>query len=140
MDDTTITVKPGRAIEVHEYGDPSGPSRLLLPRPDRLAPPGVVRRRQGAAGGLAAHRTNRPGVGESEFVERRESTRSGPGRGGAGVALRLDEFSVIGISGGAPTRWRYSYRLGQRIRTTTLISGMGPAEFRAGLHGMDPLD
>ena len=52
-------------------------------------------------------------------------------------ALGLGEFSVIGISGGTPYALATLYRLADRVRTATVISGMGPTRIPGGLVGMD---
>ena len=52
-------------------------------------------------------------------------------------ALGLGEFSVIGISGGTPYALATLLRLGGRVRTATVISGMGPMRLPGALHGMD---
>ncbi len=51
--------------------------------------------------------------------------------------LQIDRFSVIGISGGAPYALACLYGLGSRIRTATVISGMGPMRLSGALQGMD---
>ena len=51
------------------------------------------------------------------------------------AALGLDEFSVIGISGGTPYALATLFRLGRRIRTVTVISGMGPMRLRGAFDG-----
>lgn len=51
--------------------------------------------------------------------------------------LGLGEFSVIGISGGTPYVLATLLRLGPRVRTATVISGMGPMRLPGALHGMD---
>jgi pimeloyl-ACP methyl ester carboxylesterase len=46
-------------------------------------------------------------------------------------------LSVIGISGGAPYALAVSCRLERRVRTVTIISGMGPMRLPGALYGMD---
>ena len=53
------------------------------------------------------------------------------------AALQIDQFSVIGISGGTPYALACLYRLGSRIRTATVISGMGPMRLQGALQGME---
>ena len=71
---------------------------------------------------------NRPGVGKSEFVERQSPLEAVPDVEDLAATLKLDKFSVIGISGGTPYALACLYRLGSRITTTTIISGMGPMQ------------
>ncbi len=51
--------------------------------------------------------------------------------------LGLDDFSVIGISGGTPYALAVLHRLRFRVRTATLISGMGPMWLKGALEGME---
>jgi pimeloyl-ACP methyl ester carboxylesterase len=137
MADTTITVKPGRALEVHEYGDRRGHPAFFFH--------GLIGSHYQASyvaeaakpAGLRIIAPNRPGVGQSEFVSRQSPLEVVPDIEDLARALRLDEFSVIGISGGTPYALAVLYRLGERVRTTTVISGMGPASLPGALRGMD---
>ena len=52
-------------------------------------------------------------------------------------ALGLDEFSLIGISGGTPYALAALSRLAHRVKTVTVISGMGPMRLPGALRGMD---
>jgi pimeloyl-ACP methyl ester carboxylesterase len=53
------------------------------------------------------------------------------------ASLRLNEFSVIGISGGGPYALACLDKLSSRIRSVTIISGMGPTRLKGALSGMD---
>jgi pimeloyl-ACP methyl ester carboxylesterase len=137
MADTTITVKPGRALEVHEYGDRRGHPAFFFH--------GLIGSHYQAAyvadaakrAGLRIIAPNRPGVGRSEFVARTTPLEAVADIEELARALRLDDFSVIGISGGTPYALAVLYRMGERVRTTTIISGMGPALLPGALQGMD---
>src|SRR5262245_60209455 len=101
MPDTTIQVKPGRPLEVHEYGDRRGHPVCLLHRlrgPQHQASDIADAAREA---GLRIIAPNRPGVGRSEFVGRQSPLEAVPDIEELARALQLDEFSVIGISGGA---------------------------------------
>lgn len=137
MDDATITVKPGRPLEVHEYGDRQGHPAFffhgLIGSHYQASYVAEAARRAG----LRIIAPNRPGVGRSEFVARRTPLEAVPDIEELASTLRLDTFSVIGISGGTPYALAVLNRLRDRVRTTTLISGMGPAWLPGALHGMD---
>ena len=53
------------------------------------------------------------------------------------AALGLETFSVIGISGGTPYALAVLLRLTDRVRTATIISGMGPMLLPGALNGME---
>jgi pimeloyl-ACP methyl ester carboxylesterase len=137
MDDTTITVKPGRALEVHEYGDRRGHPAFFFH--------GLIGSHYQASyvaesarrAGLRIIAPNRPGVGRSAFVTRQSPLEAVSDIEELARILQLDDFSVIGISGGTPYALALLYRLGDRIRTTTIISGMGPSWLPGALRGMD---
>lgn len=137
MPDTTIHVKPGRPLEVHEYGDRRGHPAFFFH--------GLIGSHHQASyisdaarqAGLRIIAPNRPGVGRSEFVRRQSPLEAVPDIEELAGALQLDEFSVIGISGGTPYALAVLYRLGDRVRTATVISGMGPATLPGALRGMD---
>lgn len=137
MADTTITLKPGRPLEVHEYGDRRGHPAFffhgLIGSHFQASYVGEAARRAG----LRIIAPNRPGVGLSEFVRRESPLEAVPDIEELARALRLDDFSVIGISGGTPYALAVLYRLRRRVRSATIISGMGPAWLPGALQGMD---
>ncbi len=106
--DTIEVVSRGRKLEVREYGDPRGHPAFFFH--------GLIGSHHQASyvadeakrAGLRLIAPNRPGVGESQFVERKTPLEAVPDVEELAEALRLDEFSVIGISGGAPMPWPYS--------------------------------
>ena len=87
--------------------------------------------------GLRIIAPNRPGVGKSEFVLRQSALEAVPDIEDLTATLQIDQFSVIGISGGTPYALACLHRLGPRILTTTVISGMGPMRLSGALQGMD---
>lgn len=137
MQDTTIIENRGRALEVREYGDRRGHPAFFFHGLIGSYHQASYVADQAKRAGLRIIAPNRPGVGRSDFVERRSPLEAVADVEHLAEALRLDTFSVIGISGGAPYALAVLYRLGERIRTTTLISGMGPAQLPGALHGMD---
>ncbi len=92
---------------------------------------------QAAREGLRIIAPNRPGVGRSEFVSRKAALDAVDDVEDLAASLELDEFSVIGISGGTPYALASFYRLARRIRTVTILSGMGPMQLPGALRGMD---
>ena len=132
-----IATRSGRKLEVEEYGDPRGQPAFffhgLIGSHHQAAYIGDQARRLS----LRVIAPNRPGVGRSPFVERTTALEAVPDVEDLAAALDLDRFSVIGISGGAPYALACVLRLSSRIRTATVISGMGPARLPGALQGMD---
>jgi pimeloyl-ACP methyl ester carboxylesterase len=137
LTDNILVTRSGRKLEVKEYGDPAGHPVLFFH--------GMIGSHYQASyiAGQAAHQgfrviaPNRPGVGLSEFVKRSSALDAVDDVEDIASALDLDEFSVIGISGGTPYALAALNRLGPRIVTVTVISGMGPMKLSGALHRMD---
>ena len=84
--------------------------------------------------GLRVITPDRPGVGQSQFVKRQSALEvAAHDMEDLAAALDVDRFSVIGISGGTPYALACLDRLPSRVRTTTIISGMGSS--RTARHG-----
>ncbi len=136
--DNTVVVNRGRPLEVREYGDRRGHPAFFFHGLIGSHYQASYVAEQASRAGLRIIAPNRPGVGRSEFVRRKSPLEAVADVEELAEKLGLGTFSVIGISGGAPYALATLYRLGDRIRTTTLISGMGPAQLPGALHGMDP--
>lgn len=133
----TLAMRHGRRLEVREYGDPGGHPvvffhGLIGSHHQASYIDGQARRH-----GLRIIAPNRPGVGKSGFVAKASALDAVPDVEDIAELLGLGEFSVIGISGGTPYALATLLRLGERVRTTTVISGMGPMRLPGALTGMD---
>jgi pimeloyl-ACP methyl ester carboxylesterase len=135
--DSLIATRNGRMLEVREYGDPAGHPAFFFHGLIGSHHQASYVAEQAARQGLRIIAPNRPGVGRSEFVERASALEAVPDVEDLAAALGLDDFSVIGLSGGTPYALACLYRLGARVRTTTVISGVGPMRLRGALAGMD---
>jgi pimeloyl-ACP methyl ester carboxylesterase len=132
-----VVMRDGRRLEITEYGDPAGHPAFFFH--------GLIGSHHQAAyvsdeagrNGLRLIAPNRPGVGRSEFIERTTALDSVSDVLDVASALELGEFSLIGISGGTPYALAALSLVPQRVKTVTVISGMGPTGLRGGLHGMD---
>jgi pimeloyl-ACP methyl ester carboxylesterase len=131
-------MRSGRTLEVWEYGDPGGHPALFFHGLIGSHLQASYIADQARERGLRIIAPNRPGVGASGFVRRRRPVESVADVEDVAAALGLAEFSVIGISGGTPYALAALLRLGTRVRTATVISGMGPARLAGALRGMDP--
>ncbi|QEH33291.1 Alpha/beta hydrolase family protein [Aquisphaera giovannonii] len=132
-----LETRSGRPLEFQEYGDPDGHPILFFH--------GLIGSHLQAAyvadeAGHAGFRViapNRPGVGRSAFVERNSALEAVPDVEDLTASLGVDDFSVIGISGGTPYALACLLRLAPRIRTVTILSGMGPTRLPGALRGME---
>jgi pimeloyl-ACP methyl ester carboxylesterase len=132
-----VNLPDGRHLEAHEYGDPVGDPCLffhgLIGSHLQASYIDEETRRRG----LRVIAPNRPGVGGSAFVRRSTPLEAVPDVAALADALGLSTFSVIGISGGTPYALATLYRLRDRVRSATVISGMGPLGLPGALKGMD---
>lgn len=132
----TLVLRSGRRLEVRSYGDPEGHPAfffhgLIGSHNQASFIAGPARRL-----GLRIIAPNRPGVGRSEFILRRSPLEAVGDVEEVADSMGLGEFSVVGISGGSPYALATLARLGARVRTATLISGMGPTRLAGALDGM----
>ncbi len=132
-----VNLRTGRKLEVQEYGDRAGHAVLFFHGLIGSHHQASYVAEQAAREGLRIIAPNRPGVGRSEFAARKTALDAVDDVEDLVAALELDEFSVIGISGGTPYALASFYRLARRIRTVTILSGMGPMQLPGALHGMD---
>jgi pimeloyl-ACP methyl ester carboxylesterase len=128
MRDYRLTLPSGRSLSYAEFGASTGVpviychgfpgSRLEAAIADHVA----------SSRGARLIAADRPGFGTSDYC---------PGRTIPGWAddvrdlanhLELDEFSMLGVSGGAPYALACASRLPRRIRSTAIVSGLGPPE------------
>jgi pimeloyl-ACP methyl ester carboxylesterase len=131
-----LVMRSRRRLEVCQYGDPAGLPVFFFH--------GFIGSHHQASyidaparqHGLRIIAPNRPGVGQSEFTSRSSAFEVVLDVQDVADSLELGEFSVIGLSGGAPYALATLHRLGPRVRTATLISGMGPLRLPGALRGM----
>jgi pimeloyl-ACP methyl ester carboxylesterase len=131
-----VRMRTGRALEVREYGDPGGRPIVFFHGLIGSHHQASYVSEQARARGLRVVAPNRPGVGDSEFVARSSALDAVDDVEDLADALGIGAFSVIGISGGTPYALATLRRLGPRVRTVTVLSGMGPARLSGSLRGM----
>ncbi len=129
--------RSGRPLEVQEYGDRAGHPALFFHGLIGSHYQASYIASEAKRHGLRIIAPNRPGVGRSQFVHRDTALEVVPDVEDLTAALKIDQFSMIGISGGTPYALACLYRLGPRIASTTIISGMGPMRLPGALQGMD---
>jgi pimeloyl-ACP methyl ester carboxylesterase len=138
MNHNVLETRAGRKLEVREYGDDAGHPVFFFHGLIGSHHQASYIADQAKANGLRIIAPNRPGVGASEFTVRSSALDTVGDVEDIATALELGEFSVIGISGGTPYALAALFRLGPRIRTVTVISGMGRMQLSGALRGMDP--
>lgn len=136
MEDLVLRLRGGRAVGVASFGSPEGTpvlalhgmpgSRLMYASIDEAA-----RRR-----GVRVIAIDRPGYGRSDRNE--GGTILGYADDVVEVAdlLGIERFAVLGTSGGSQYALACAPRLGSRLASIALISGIGPLRTRRSLSGM----
>ena len=122
---------------MREYGDPDGDPAFFFHGLIGSHHQASYIAQKAKECGLRIIAPNRPGVGRSAFTARESPLEAVADVEDLARILQLDRFSLIGISGGTPYALACLHRLGSRIRTVTLISGMGPMRLPGALAGMD---
>lgn len=70
---------------------------------------------------------DRPGIGFSDFSKKRELLDWPKSVSSVADILNINEFSVFGLSGGGPYALACAYSMPDRIRSISVVSGMGPS-------------
>jgi pimeloyl-ACP methyl ester carboxylesterase len=132
-----FVMRSGRKLEVTEYGDLSGHPTFFFHGLIGSHYQASYIADQARQERLRIIAPNRPGVGSSELTERSSALETAGDVEEIAEALQLDDFSLIGISGGAPYSLAALFRHAPRVRAVALISGLGPMRLPGALQGMD---
>jgi pimeloyl-ACP methyl ester carboxylesterase len=125
--DQGITLKDGRRLAFVEYGDPTGEPTVYLPGSpgNRLNPFLEI---WGRECGVRFLSVDRPGYGRSSAKPDRRLADLGDDIAELADHLGLARFSLAGVSGGGPAVLGCAVRLGERVKTSVIVSGAAPPE------------
>jgi pimeloyl-ACP methyl ester carboxylesterase len=137
MTSKLLVMRDGRKLEVTEYGDRAGHPAFFFHGLIGSHHQASYISAEASRIGIRIIAPNRPGVGRSEFVARKSALDTVGDVEDVALALHLDQFSLIGISGGTPYALAALSRMADRVKTVTVISGMGPMRLPGALSGMD---
>jgi pimeloyl-ACP methyl ester carboxylesterase len=93
-----------------------------------------------AAAGVRMIAPDRPGYGLSSFHPRRSLVDWAADVSALADHLKLDSFTVVGVSGGGPHALACARMLGDRVSAAGIVSGVGPMgdpEFDVGMVGFN---
>jgi pimeloyl-ACP methyl ester carboxylesterase len=126
----------GAAVAFSEYGDPHGTpvfffhgwpsSRTMAELTDEAA----------RKLGVRIISPDRPGIRDSKFDPNRTLLDWPPLLSEFAAHLRIDEFKILAISGGAPYAYAAAWTIPQRVEAIAIVSGVPPIaelEDRSGL-------
>src|SRR5262245_41965693 len=124
MIESTARMPDGRQLAFAEYGDPDGrPVMYFHGAPSSRLEPLVVGDAEWKRLGLRLIAPDRPGIGRSDPLARRQFAAWPDDVTSLANALGLERFSIIGNSGGAPYAYVAAAQLGARITSVGIVSG-----------------
>ena len=128
--DMVVKLADGRALGYAEYGDPMGKpvfhfhgtpsSRLEAARGHEVA----------VSQGIRLIGIDRPGMGLSDFQRGRSLLDWPDDVSALGEALEVDEFAVVGVSGGGAYAAACAYKIPERLSACGIVSGIGPPDIK----------
>lgn len=125
----TVLDVDGRRIVFAEGGDPAGTAVFALHgTPGNRHQLLLLADEQARALGIRLICPDRPGYGYSSFVTDRRLASYPDDVEAIATHLGLDEFGVLGASGGGPHALACAHRLGDRLVGCSLAAGVGPLE------------
>lgn len=133
----TLQLRDGRQLAISEYGDSNGvpvlffhgtPNSRCFHHPDEY----IAKRR-----GIRVISFDRPGYGESDAHPRQTLLQATEDVAELADALRLQQFAVAGISGGAPYALACAYAMADRIPAVAAISAMAPLDRAGAMQSMN---
>lgn len=128
IDDQMITLSDGRRLGFAEYGDPKGgPLMFFHGTPGSRA----MARFAGPKArelGLRLIAPDRPGFGLSDFQPQRRLLDWAKDVEELADALNLEQFTVVGVSGGGPSVAVCAWKLRKRLISAGIVSGLAPVD------------
>ncbi|MFB6394792.1 alpha/beta fold hydrolase [Polymorphospora lycopeni] len=125
--EASLTVPDGRVVEYLDGGDPSGLPVFFQPGSPNTRTIGKLWHPAAVAAGVRLISVSRPGYGGSTAIVGRP-TLSAVGRDIVALAtlLGLDQYAVVGSSGGGPFAVAAAAADPQRVRALGVVAGSGP--------------
>lgn len=135
-----ITLRDGRRLAFAEYGDPQGRPFLYFHGFPASRLEAALTDGAAARLGIRIIAPDRPGFGRSDLQPGRRL-----GDWPADVTqlvdvLGLQQFTVLGVSGGGPYALACAVKIPQRLAAVGLVGGLGPAADTADTAGMATLN
>lgn len=130
----TLELADGRTLAWQEYGSPDGRPVFFFHGGNDSRLEAAILHAPATARGLRIIATDRPGYGQSDFLEGRELVDWPADVQALADHLQLERFAVVGHSGGGPHALVTAARLPDRVDHATVVAGAAPKA--AGGRGM----
>jgi pimeloyl-ACP methyl ester carboxylesterase len=124
--DAVCDVSDGRVIEYWDGGDPEGRPVLFHPGTPASRLLGRWGHEPARAAGVRLISVSRPGYGGSTPVRAPGLVATGRDTAALARSLGLDDYAVLGISGGAPFAMATAIVDVDAVRVLALVAGIGP--------------
>lgn len=138
-DDIPYVQRPNdRRLAIHTIGKPTGPHVFLLQGTpgSRLYP--IMRHISLYQYGISHITFDRPGFGGSDPMPGRTIADGVGDIEAVADALGIEEFAVVGRSGGGAYALEAKIRLGKRVRAAVVLGSMAPKSAQVQLAGLTP--
>lgn len=135
-ENSTFTLKSGRIIGYAEYGDQKGKPLFFFHGWPSSRLQAKVIDDSAKELGIRIISLDRPGYGLSEFVNNRTLLDFPDDVLELADKLRIDKFSVIGVSGGGPYAAVCAYKISERLIKVGIVVGLSQTNIEGVLEGM----
>ncbi len=132
-----LTLPDGRRIAFAEAGDPEGAPFLHCHGHPGSRLEVSIAHQAARRAGIRLIGIDRPGMGRSDFEPRRHLAAWPGDAARVADALELEQFGVLGPSGGGPYALASLHALPDRVRSCGVLAGLGPID-PLGTRGMMP--
>lgn len=135
--DEVLTLSDGRTLGYAEYGPPDGDSLLFFHGTPQSRYTRVPDASLLADHGIRQITLERPGFGRSTYDDERAILDWPADVREATAMLGVDDFAVVGVSGGAPFVLACGARLSDRVTGAGVVGGVGPLDAPNATEGME---
>lgn len=136
QDFNIIQLPDGRKLSYADYGDPHGKPLFFFHGFPGSRYDGEYCGQVAAEMGIRLIAPDRPGMGYSDFQPNRRLLDWPVDVGYLGDTLELDQFGVLGYSGGGPHALACAVCIPERLTTVGVMAGVGPVTEPGALNGM----
>jgi pimeloyl-ACP methyl ester carboxylesterase len=133
-----VYLKDGRHLAFSEFGDPNGKPVFFFHGWPGARLQGAITDRSAKVLGIRTISTDRPGFGLSDYLPGRSILDWPEDLLELADHLELDNFSVLGLSGGAPYALACAFKIPHRLNSVGIISGIGPSDAPNASEGVNP--
>jgi pimeloyl-ACP methyl ester carboxylesterase len=133
-----IHLSDGRHLAFSEFGDPKGKPVFFFHGWPGARLQGAITDRSAKLLGIRTISPDRPGFGLSDYLPRRSILDWPEDLLELADHLELDNFSILGLSGGAPYALACALKIPHRVNVVGIISGIGPSDTPNASEGVNP--